>query len=92
MTPWYEYVGMSFVYLVIAFVALFILWLAFGKRFEHSCYDPKHEDKRDEDQDCRNYQRCDFCKHGEISTDYPKIACAIKGKHMEPTDRCKEWK
>lgn len=91
MTPWYEYVGMSFVYLVIAFMALFILWLLYGKRFEHSCYEAKHKDNRDDDQDYRKPSRCDTCTHSEISTAYPMLACPIQGKHVDPYDRCKEW-
>jgi len=77
------------IYLVFAMIITGIVMLAVAlyMAIERSSYE---KPAKTSDDSFLNYQRCDFCKHGEISMDFPKIACAIHGKHMEPTDRCKE--
>lgn len=87
MTHWYEYAGMAFVYTVIAFFALFILWMLYGK-FERTCYEP--EKPQNVDTLFRN-KRCDNCRYSEISTVYPELACPVIGRHVEAHHRCDEW-
>ena len=36
-------------------------------------------------------KKCGNCRHSEISTVYPELACPVLGKHVEPHHRCEEW-
>jgi len=87
MTPWHEYVGMAFIYLVIAFIALLILWRMFGK-FERKCYDKPKPTNTDT---LLLRKNCCNCRHSEISTVFPELACPVLGKHVEPHHFCDEW-
>mgnify|MGYP003443805261 CR=1 FL=1 len=39
----------------------------------------------------RGAKQCHNCRHSEISTAYPELACPVLGKHVEPHHFCDEW-
>ena len=39
----------------------------------------------------RGAKQCCNCRHSEISTAYPELACPVLGKHVEPHHFCDEW-
>ena len=39
----------------------------------------------------RGAKQCHNCRHSEISTVYPELACPVLGKHVEPHHKCDEW-
>ena len=80
-----EIIGWS----VVAFIFIFVLWQIY-LMWEASCYDkptpkPEHVDTLFRAKQCGN------CRHSEISTVYPELACPVLGKHVEPHHRCEEW-
>lgn len=36
-------------------------------------------------------KKCCNCRHSEISTVFPELACPVLGKHVEPHHFCDEW-
>ena len=82
MTPILE----ALAWAAIAFGFVAVLW-ALIRMLEPACYDPpKHTDTK-----FRGAKQCHNCLHHSISTEYPLIACGIKGAKFNPDHSCKEW-
>ena len=64
-----------------------------ARMIEPACYDkPKPKPKTTHtDTLFRGAKQCHNCRHSEISTAYPELACPVLGKHVEPHHFCDEW-
>lgn len=73
-------------WLVVALGIVAALWLL-ARMIETASYEkPAGKSLEFVEQSCAN------CLHSEISVIYPKLACRVIGKHVEPHHHCKDWK
>ena len=53
--------------------------------------DRSYDDKPTNTDTLSRRKNCCNCRHSEISTVFPELACQVLGKHVEPHHFCDEW-
>lgn len=63
-----------------------------ARMIEPACYDkPKPKPKTTHTDTLFRRKKCCNCRHSEISTVFPELACPVLGKHVDPHHFCDEW-